>query len=88
MIEANAITAIQHVWRFDEAFSLYATEGLDIDGNGALSREELDALAKVNIESLAEYGFFTFLGSLPAPFEQSPIDIWGQSREAWRARRR
>lgn len=27
-------------------------------------------------------------GSLPAPFEQAPIEIWGQSRDAWRARRR
>ena len=27
-------------------------------------------------------------GALPAPFDQAPIDIWGQSRESWRARRR
>jgi RimJ/RimL family protein N-acetyltransferase len=26
-------------------------------------------------------------GSLPAPFENSRIDIWGQTREEWRARR-
>ncbi|HEX6866928.1 MAG TPA: GNAT family N-acetyltransferase [Caulobacteraceae bacterium] len=26
-------------------------------------------------------------GTLPAPFEQAPVEIWGQSREAWRARR-
>jgi RimJ/RimL family protein N-acetyltransferase len=27
-------------------------------------------------------------GALPPPFQDSPIDIWGQSREDWRARRR
>jgi RimJ/RimL family protein N-acetyltransferase len=27
-------------------------------------------------------------GQLPAPYEQEGVDIWGQSREAWRARRR
>ncbi len=27
-------------------------------------------------------------GRMPPPFEAYPIDIWGQSREAWRARRR
>jgi len=27
-------------------------------------------------------------GQLPAPFENARIDIWGQSREEWRARRR
>jgi RimJ/RimL family protein N-acetyltransferase len=26
-------------------------------------------------------------GKLPAPFEHVPVDIWGQSREAWLARR-
>ena len=25
---------------------------------------------------------------MPAPYNDKPIDIWGQSREAWRARRR
>jgi RimJ/RimL family protein N-acetyltransferase len=28
------------------------------------------------------------VGSMPAPFDTMPIDIWGQSREAWRARTR
>ena len=27
-------------------------------------------------------------GKLPPPFEDSPIDIWGQSRDEWRERRR
>lgn len=27
-------------------------------------------------------------GKLPAPFEDAPIDIWGQTAEQWRARRR
>jgi RimJ/RimL family protein N-acetyltransferase len=27
-------------------------------------------------------------GKLPAPFENAPIEIWGQTRDDWRARRR
>ena len=27
-------------------------------------------------------------GRMPPPFEEYPVDIWGQSRDAWRARRR
>lgn len=26
-------------------------------------------------------------GTLPAPFEDAPIEIWGQTREQWRQRR-
>ncbi len=26
-------------------------------------------------------------GQLPAPYEHEPIEIWGQTRQAWRARR-
>jgi hypothetical protein len=25
-------------------------------------------------------------GKLPPPFEHSPIEIWGQTRDEWRAR--
>jgi len=27
-------------------------------------------------------------GRLPPPYQDTPVDIWGQSREAWRVRRR
>lgn len=55
------ITGIRHIWTFDEPFSSYATLGMDTDKDGKLSREELTPLAKVNMESLHEYGFFTVL---------------------------
>ena len=55
------VSAVRHVWTFDEPFSAYATMGLDTDKDGKLSRAELDPLAKVNVESLQEYGFFTYL---------------------------
>jgi ABC-type uncharacterized transport system substrate-binding protein len=55
------ITAIRNIWQFDQAFSEYAIQGLDVDDDGKLSDEELKPLAKVNVEALAEYDFFTFL---------------------------
>lgn len=57
------IAAIRHYWRFDDAFSSYAALGLDEDGDGTVSEEELRPLAKINVESLAEYGFFTRLAA-------------------------
>jgi hypothetical protein len=38
------------------------TQGLDEDGGGTLTREELQPLAQVNVESLHKFGFFTHLG--------------------------
>jgi ABC-type uncharacterized transport system substrate-binding protein len=55
------ITGVRHIWTFDEPFSAYATLGMDTDKDGKLSRQELTPLAKVNMESLHEYGFFTVL---------------------------
>lgn len=59
--DAGEITAIRHAWKFDEAFSAFSTTGLDTDKDGKLSREELASLAQVNVESLNEYAFFTYL---------------------------
>src|SRR5690348_12685207 len=53
------MTAIRHVWEFDRAFSAFASQGLDKDGDGVLSAKELAPLAKTNVTSLNYYGFFT-----------------------------
>ncbi|MBX3536288.1 MAG: DUF1007 family protein [Chelatococcus sp.] len=53
------ITAVRHSWTFDEAYSSYATQGLDTDGDGKLSAAELADLAKVNVDSLSEFNYFT-----------------------------
>jgi len=55
------ITHVRNVWRFDRAFSAYASQGLDKDGDGKLSDQELAPLAKTNVESLKSYAFFTYL---------------------------
>lgn len=59
--DAGEITAIRHAWTFDEAFSAFSTAGLDTNKDGRLDREELASLAQVNVESLSEYAYFTFL---------------------------
>jgi nickel/cobalt transporter (NicO) family protein len=57
------IVAIRHHWRFDEGFSTYALQGLDLDGDGEYSPEELEPLARENVESVADFDYFTFLSA-------------------------
>lgn len=78
---APAITAIRNIWQFDPAFSEYAIQGLDVDGDGKLSDGELKPLAKVNVESLKEYDFFTFLTHGTQKFEfVQPTEYWLEFR--------
>ena len=60
---AKHVTAIRNVWTFDEAYSAFATVGLDTSGDGKLSAQELAPLAKVNMDSLKDYAFFTHLSA-------------------------
>lgn len=75
--EADRLVAVKHVWTFDEAFSVFAVQGLDADGDGTYTREELAELAEVNVTSLSEFDFFSFLdqGEAPAAFSD-PHDYW------------
>ena len=65
----GSVAAIRHVWDFDEAYTAFATQGLDTNKDGKFSRDELKALAQENAESLHEFDFFTSLkidGKRPA----------------------
>jgi ABC-type uncharacterized transport system substrate-binding protein len=55
----GSVTGIRHHWSFDDMFSAYATQGLEAKEKGKFTREELSDLAKVNIDSLKEFDYFT-----------------------------
>jgi ABC-type uncharacterized transport system substrate-binding protein len=73
------ITGIRHAWTFDEFYTAMAVQGLDTNGDGTYSRQELEPLAKINVESLKEYDYFTFVhfddDDKPLPLKE-PIDYW------------
>ena len=78
------ISALRHVWRFDDAFSAFASQGLDTNGDGILSIEELQPLAKVNVESLKDYDYFTYLriAGKRTGFK-IPTEYWLQSADGF-----
>jgi ABC-type uncharacterized transport system substrate-binding protein len=57
----GSATGVRHAWTFDDMFSAFATQGLEQKTKGQFTREELASLAKVNVESLQEYGYFTYV---------------------------
>jgi ABC-type uncharacterized transport system substrate-binding protein len=56
----GTVIGVRHAWTFDDMFSTFATQGLESKKKGEFTREELQPLAKVNVESLKEYDFFTY----------------------------
>jgi ABC-type uncharacterized transport system substrate-binding protein len=79
----GSISGVRHAWTFDDMFSTYALQGLEAKTRGAYSREELGPLAQTNVESLKEYGFFTFAKAdgKKAKF-QEPVDYFLEYKDA------
>jgi ABC-type uncharacterized transport system substrate-binding protein len=68
------ITGLRHAWTFDEMYSAFAVQGLGTDGKPP-TREQLQPLAKVNVESLAEFDFFTYAkAGASKPEFAAPVD--------------
>jgi ABC-type uncharacterized transport system substrate-binding protein len=55
----GAVTVVRHVWTFDDMFSAFATMGFP-KTNGTFTRETLQPLAKVNVDSLKDFDYFTY----------------------------
>lgn len=55
------VTGVTHIWDFDKAFSAFAVQGYDSRHDGRPSQADLQPLAKINMNSLSYYKFFTSL---------------------------
>jgi ABC-type uncharacterized transport system substrate-binding protein len=79
----GSITGVRHAWTFDDMFSSYALQGIETKTKGVYSREELEPLAQTNVESLNEFGFFTFARAdgKKQKFEE-PVDYFLEYKDA------
>jgi len=80
----GSITGVRHAWAFDDMFSAFATQGLDSKVKGQFTREELAPLAKVNVESLKEYDYFTYATAdgKKAPLSDPAPGYWLDYKDA------
>ncbi|WP_373236136.1 DUF1007 family protein [Cohaesibacter celericrescens] len=81
VMQDRSVKEVRYQWTFDEAFSAFASQGLDDSGDGVLSREELQPLAQVNVESLSEYAYFSDLYIKGAP--ETEASTFGDPKDYW-----
>ena len=82
LYDNGAFTGLEHKWTFDEFYTAMAIEGLDKNKDGIYDREELSELAKVNIDGLKEFGYFTYpvLAGQDVKI-QDPKDYWLEHKD-------
>ena len=77
LFDKGAFAGVQHRWTFDEYYTAMAIEGLDKNHDGIYDREELAELAKVNVDGLKEYHYFTY-----AMLAGKEVKL-GEARDYW-----
>jgi ABC-type uncharacterized transport system substrate-binding protein len=81
----GSVTGVRHAWTFDEMFSTFATQGIDAKKKGAFTRDELKPLAEVNVTSLKEFDYFTYLtvnGESKKGAFKDPTDYWLEFKDS------
>jgi ABC-type uncharacterized transport system substrate-binding protein len=66
------LTGIRHLWTFDEAYTAFQTLNLDSKRDGKPDPDKLAELARTNLESLVEFGYFTAAKANGAKVEFAP----------------
>lgn len=82
LYENGTIVGLRHKWSFDDFYTSMAVQGLDTNNDGIFDRSELAELAKVNVDGLKEFDYFTVvkLGSETLKF-QAPKDVYLEHAE-------
>ena len=73
------ISGVNLEWTFDDAYAAEALAGMDTNGDGKYSPEELAPLTEENMKSLKGYNFFTLMKSGSKQLEAAPPIRAGQS---------
>lgn len=82
LFEAGTIVGLRQKWSFDDFYTSMALQGLDANNDGVYDRSELAELAKVNLDGLKEFDYFTtvMLASMKLKFD-TPRDFYLEHAE-------
>jgi ABC-type uncharacterized transport system substrate-binding protein len=77
--DQGLVKAVGVEWAFDENYTQFALEGLDLNSNGTYEPEEIQPLTDENIKNLLESQYFTFVRQGGKLLEQAAVTEYGQS---------
>ena len=75
----GSMTGVRQAWTFDDMYSAFATTGIKARTKGQFTRQELQPLAQVNVESLKDFDYFTYAkidGKRQKNVFSEPVDYW------------
>jgi ABC-type uncharacterized transport system substrate-binding protein len=76
LYDNGTIVGLRHKWSFDDFYTSMALQGLDANNDGVYDRDELAPLAKVNVDGLKEFDYFTIVKLAGETLKfQAPKDV-------------
>jgi ABC-type uncharacterized transport system substrate-binding protein len=72
------ISGLRIRWNFDETYTQFSLEGLDLNSNGVYEPDEIKPLTDENIKSLVESKYFTVAKFNNQELPQAPVIVYGQ----------
>lgn len=77
LYDNGTIVGLRQNWSFDEFYTSMALQGLDTNNDGVYDRSELAELAKVNMDGLKEFDYFTIVKLVTEKLKlDAPKDFW------------
>ena len=72
------ISGLRIRWNFDETYTQFSLEGLDLNKNGTYEPDEIKPLTDENIKSLVESKYFTVAKQADAEIPLGAVTVYGQ----------
>lgn len=72
------VTGLRIRWNFDETYTQFSLEGLDLNNNGTYEPEEIKPLTDENIKSLVESKYFTNAKQKDVELPLGAVTVYGQ----------